>query len=703
MSSPDAKQLAGLRDSLPGQVLVGTGRVTYHLRECVGEGGQGWAFRANWNDAKGVVVLVKVLRPDTVSLDALRRFQQEADVLRMLSMVPNPNIVRFYDHAVTQISLGGPILALPFTVLEFVNGPSLEQVLKASGALPVQRVRRILRHVAQGLETVHQQKVVHRDLKPSNILLATDGGAELAKVTDFGLVKLAELNLVRTAALAGASLGYAPPEQYERGNKRVSARTDVFSLAAVAYEMLSGKPAFPFNEGENPLVIVTRILNGVRPQLAKVQRILPRELSRRPDKLEAIDHVIARGLSADPAHRHDSVRAFVADLDAALSVIEDAENAPRSLVSPFEATAPTDPSFVPPSFDPPRTAAATLPATTPSGVAATSSDRPKTLPYGRPHRFPEAVASQPASWRFTAVATPPRAIGLRASSISGTGEVAGIGPAGLLVWERGHWQPVALPRDLDPRALRGVLWIDGKELLIYGEGSLVARVSARGQVDVLTGPLAPAASGLPGDVTFVGATRFPEGDLWLVGEQPYRGNVTRSMQTGTTAGVAVRISGGRVEGISECPSASRLSAVAKVGNDVLACGDRGTLVRCDPDSTELLGNLCYGHLHAIAALPDGTAVTVGAGGHALHVTERREGVLEAVQTTRDLLSLAVAPDGSAWAGAATARLLRRSNGSWVRMSGDLPTQGNVLAVLAHEATVRAVLDDGVLVEGRIVA
>lgn len=695
MSLPDAKQLAGLREALPGQVLVGTGRVAYHLRECVGEGGQGWAFRAHWNDPNGAEVLAKVLRPDVVGLDALRRFQQEADVLRMLSMQPNPYVVRFYDHAVAQLSLGGPVIALPFTVLELVKGPSLDKVLKTNGPLSVARTRRILRHVAQGLETVHQQKVVHRDLKPSNILLATDGNSEVAKVTDFGLVKIVELNLVRTSALAGASLGYAPPEQYERGNKRVSPRTDVFSLAAVAYEMLTGKLAFPFTDGENPLVIVTRILNGSRPQLARNVQGLPRELARRPDRLEAIDQIVASALSADPAHRHETVSAFVAELDAALATIEEAEPSP-SHVSPFEATAPNDRSFAASSHEPapahPIAPAPPVPARDGGGARP---DVPSTLPYGRPHRFPESVASQPSSWRFSAVATPPRPLGLRSATISASGEVAALGANGLLVWERGQWQPVALPRDVDPRVLRGVMWGEGKELVVYGEGSMVARMSARGQVDVLR-------IVHPG-IAFLGACRTTEGDLWLVGEHTYRGSITRSVQVGTTAGVVVRVSRGRVDGFAECAAVSSLTAVTRAGSDVLACGERGSLVRCGVDRAELLGHVCHGHLLGIAALPDGSAVTVGVGGHALHVTTSREGVLEAVQTTRDLLSVAVAPDGIAWAGAATARLLRRSGASWVRMSGDLPTQGNVLAILAHEATVRAVLDDGALVEGRIVA
>ncbi len=669
--------MANLRDALVGQVLMGTGRVTYHLRDCVGEGGQGWAFRAHWNDPQGVMVLAKVLRPDTVSLEALRRFQQEAEVLRMLSMLPNPHVVRFYDHAVAQVAPGGgTVIAIPFTVLEFVNGPSLDQVLK-SGALPVQRVRRILRHVSQGLETVHQQKVVHRDLKPSNILLSTEGGSEIAKVTDFGLVKLAELNLVSTTALAGASLGYAPPEQYERGNTRVSPRTDVFALAAVAYEMLSGKPAFPFGQGENPLVIVTRILNGVRPQLARLGT-LPRELARRKDLLHAVDHILARALSPDPAHRHESTRALVTELEAALAPLEDLEAEPRSLVSPFEVTSPSgqvERSFAAASIEP--------------APAATATAEPQsTLPYGQPHRFPESVASQPASWRFTALASPPRPLGLRGAALAHSGEIATLGAYGVVVWDRGRWRAVGLPPELDPRAARGLLWLAGGALLVYGD-ALAVVLPPQGPPSLLRIPQ-------PG-LAFHGARQLSDGSIWLVGA------------SAAATGIALLVSsGGRVEALLECPAVSRLTDLAGVGvngNELLACGDRGAIVRCSPERAELVGNLCHGHLLAIAAMPDGTALTVGAGGHALAVNRRLEGALEAVQTTRDLLCLSVTADGSAWAGAGNARVLRRTSSqpatSWLRMAAELPSQGNVVGVRADEAMVRAVLDDGTLVEGRI--
>ena len=345
VTAPDPR-LVPLRDSLAGRVLRGSGDVTYHLRECIGEGGQGWVFRANWDDPSGHVVIVKVLRPDVVATEALKRFKREADVLKMLSMQgrPNPYIVRFYDHAIAQVPspYGPEPLTLPFTVLEYVDGTTLEKVLldQKGRGLPAERTRRLLRQISQALDVVHAQKVVHRDLKPSNILLANEAGTEIAKVTDFGLVKLIEVNLHRTAALAGASLGYAPPEQYEQGNQRVSARTDVFSLAAVAYEMLSGKPAFPFHDGENPLLIVTRILNGPRPLLMRSRNALAPELEGAATLIEALDRELTKALAADPNARHDSVMDFWKAIEPHLrAASEEKQPPPHSKVGAYDVTA----------------------------------------------------------------------------------------------------------------------------------------------------------------------------------------------------------------------------------------------------------------------------------------------------------------------------------------------------------------------------
>jgi hypothetical protein len=126
-------------------------------------------------------------------------------------------------------------------------------------------------------------------------------------------------------------------------------------------------------------------------------------------------------------------------------------------------------------------------------------------------------------------------------------------------------------------------------------------------------------------------------------------------------------------------------------------------VRLELGVAQLAGAICAGHLLAIAALPDGGAVTVGAGGHALSLSPTLAPQLEAVQTTRDLLTLAVDPNGVAWAGSAQARLMRRARGSWVRMSGELGLTSSVVALWAGPRAVRAVCDDGSVIEGAVVA
>src|SRR5689334_10795997 len=187
----------------------------------------------------------------------MQRFEREADVLRRLGGVPapNPNIVRFYDYGTRPTVTRNGAMDLPFIVLEHVDGQTLANVIRAHGGfgLPIARVRRLMKQVARALHTVHEQRIVHRDLKPSNILLAQQNGQEVAKVTDFGLVKLPDLTANKTVSVAGASLGYAPPEQYEMGNNRVTAQTDVFAFASVLYETLCGTEAFPMRAGESPL------------------------------------------------------------------------------------------------------------------------------------------------------------------------------------------------------------------------------------------------------------------------------------------------------------------------------------------------------------------------------------------------------------------------------------------------------------------
>jgi hypothetical protein len=156
--------------------------------------------------------------------------------------------------------------------------------------------------------------------------------------------------------------------------------------------------------------------------------------------------------------------------------------------------------------------------------------------------------------------------------------------------------------------------------------------------------------------------------------------------------------------IADAPSCTRLRGATRLmGGTLVACGEWGAIVRLEMGVAEGLGPICGGHLHAIAPIADGGAVTVGVGGHALYMNARLEPVLEAVQTTRDLFALTISEDGAAWAGSAQARVLRRTSTGWLRMSGDVGVTPNVVSLWASSRLVRAVCDDGAVLEGKLTA
>jgi hypothetical protein len=245
--------------------------------------------------------------------------------------------------------------------------------------------------------------------------------------------------------------------------------------------------------------------------------------------------------------------------------------------------------------------------------------------------------------------------------------------------------------------LRGLKAMRDGSVLLFGEGGLVAR-HVLGRATTIWRVPDP-------EITFLGALVEDSGTTTLVGERPYRGSASRAVH-GNTAGVVTQFVGDRLNVVGDALNCTRLRSVARLRSDQLvACGDWGVLVRIEMGVVEHVGSICNGHLLSIAATPDGGALTVGAGGHALSINAKLEAQLEAVQTTRDVLSVTVDEDGVGWAGSAQARLLRRSHlsgsHSWVRMSGDLGTTSSIVAVAASARAIRGIGDDGAVVEGRI--
>jgi serine/threonine-protein kinase len=642
-----------VRERLVGAVVEGTAGVRYHLRELHGEGGQGWVYRARYDDADGFWVVVKVLRPEGVQTEALDRFQREAEVLRLLGAMatPNPNIVRFYDHGLAAVETARHGEArLPFTVLEFVDGPSLARVIEANGGfgLPIVRVRRIMKQVARALHTVHGHRIVHRDLKPSNILLTQTQGQEVAKVTDFGLVKLPELRAQRTATVAGASLGYAPPEQYEMGNRRVCPQTDVFAFATILFEALSGSEAYPFRPGDNPLRVVARMLSDERPSLARVSATLPRELRERPDLAQALDVEIARATSPDPALRHGSIRELWERVEPLLL--------DASVRGP--AVVPDEASF--------------------EVVVAFSA------PPAPPPPAPE--------WRVVGRAMTGER--LRAATFSGDGKtVVAVGAHGLYRFQAGVWSSVHLPGGVDARFVRGLGRTPSGDLLLYGDAGLAVVQAPSGASERLVVP--------DRDVTLLGAVADDQG-IAFVGERLSR-PVGALVELPTRGAPRVHT----IEGTLRLHSVARLA----VGS-LVVCGTHGALAEVDPVGQRAIAWARTGHLYAVTAASDGGAFAVGSGGHALRISPPTvlpglsvppTATLEAVQTTRDLTCVVVDGQGVAWAGGGQARLCARRANVWARVPIDGAWQGPILAVWRRDASVLVLGEDGLVVQGTGIA
>ena len=667
--------LLSLRDRLIGTPLNGSGDVKYYVRELIGEGGQGWVYKANYDEPDGMWVVVKVLRPDSVHQESLVRFKREAEVLRMIGAqaTPTPNVVRFYDHGITNFTLdaSSETFELPFTVLEYVDGITLADVFDASpdSALPVTRVRRLLRQVVRALETVHAHRVVHRDLKPSNILIMDQAGLEVVKVTDFGLVKLVDLKLTQTAAIAGATLGYAPPEQYEHGNQRVSERTDVFSLSAILFEATTGRAAFGYTEGENPLRVITRILSGPRPSLSYAPRLVSPELVGQHDLLEQLDAVIGKALDPDPGKRHASCRAFWAEAEPVLRAAE------RRAVERGVLPVGTNGSMAGVSFA--ATAAGGSRPPLP-GAAETTMDGPAAL-SPRVRKPPPPVTST-ATLQVLSGAL--RGVMLRAALFGADGSLLAIGPAGVYRWAERAWSVLATPAGLEPARVRGMLRTADGQIVLIGDGGLIATLAPQGHVVPWPLPV--------NDISLASAWMDGPGEIFAVGQRvPQR------------TGVIVHVARGREQQALIVDTATPLRDVARIpSGPLIVCGDGGALMHIQLPTQNPIAWERTGNLFAIAVRPDGGAAVIGSGGHALAISPSLRAELEPVQTTRDLFAVAIAADGAGWAAGSDGRVLRYDGTTWERVSPNMLIPSRLIAMGASAQTMLLLGEDGTIVEGR---
>src|SRR2546422_2551669 len=245
--------------------------------------------------------------------ELLARFQREAHILLHLS---DPHIVRIFDY--------GDENDIHYIVMDYIDGQNLKYHTLTHGPMEALRALDYTRQIAEGLDIAFKHGVVHRDIKPQNIVI---NSKDVVKITDFGLARSREtVTLTQSNVFMGTAY-YIPPEQAESG-RSADTRSDLYSVAAVLFEMLTGRPPF---EGETAVDIVIKHMNEKVPSICRIRTDLPPELdkfmqkamakspadrySTPPEFISAIEQLQQRVQAIQPERREPAERNFVSEID----------------------------------------------------------------------------------------------------------------------------------------------------------------------------------------------------------------------------------------------------------------------------------------------------------------------------------------------------------------------------------------------------
>lgn len=278
--------------------LIGKKISCYTIRRLLGQGGMGVVYEAEQDRPRRTVAL-KIMRSAFAEPTALSRFEREAELLARLH---HPGIAQVFEAGTAVVAE----TRIPYIALELVPDARPITRYAAQAALGLRGRIELFLRVCEAVHHGHQNGVIHRDLKPANILVG-EGGA--VKIIDFGVARVLDPALSSAQTLAGQLVGtvqYMSPEQFDGDPSRVDARSDIYSLGVVLYELLTGVP--PYVISDSSVAGISAFARRVREQPPPPPSGLNRQLRG------ALEAVLLKALARDPAARYDSVASLARDL-----------------------------------------------------------------------------------------------------------------------------------------------------------------------------------------------------------------------------------------------------------------------------------------------------------------------------------------------------------------------------------------------------
>ena len=257
----------------------------YEILEVIGTGGMAVVYKARCHRLNRLVA-IKILKDEFSGDEEFRRrFRAEGEAVAMLS---HPNIVQVYDVSSSD--------NCNFIVMELIDGISLKQYMQVKGVLNWKETLHFSMQIAQGLEHAHSRGIIHRDIKPHNVMVLKNGSV---KVMDFGIARVMSKSSTLTKEALG-SVHYISPEQAKGGY--TDNRSDLYSLAVVMYEMMTGRPPY---DGESPVAVAIQHINGgaVRPSVLN------------PNIPAGLEQIILKGMALEPKDRYGSAAEMLRDME----------------------------------------------------------------------------------------------------------------------------------------------------------------------------------------------------------------------------------------------------------------------------------------------------------------------------------------------------------------------------------------------------